>query len=239
MSELSKRRNKKEHFHGETLMLMAALRILWAAGMNGWIAAMFLITWLRPNTFGPLTVHHLTFVMLMEFIVVHASGFLGAMAARDEPRWRRAAMFAGLTAFYMIFAAGFAAMYGGWWPLWAFWGLLSSRFPTVVLRPPDLRGQAVLIVNWAAMMVLYLGGIFLTAIISIPPLGVTAAVIEAQHFKDKGLWPEEPYRVMAFGALYFSGLTLLAIVNEALAVRSARKQVFQESLRKAGARQDS
>ncbi len=200
--------------------------------MNAWIAAMFLITWFHPGTFGPLTVHHLTFVMLMEFIVVHASGFLGAMAARDEPRWRRAAMFGGLAAFYMIFAAGFAAMYGGLWPLWAFWGLMSSRFPTVVLRPPNYREQSILIVNWAVMVAMYLGGIFLTAVVSIPPLGVTAAVIEAQHFKDKGLWPEEPYRVMAFGTLYFAGLAVLAVVNEGFAVRRARTQETPESVRK-------
>jgi hypothetical protein len=76
--------------------------------------------------------------------------------------------------------------------------------------------------NWAAMVVLYLVGIFLTAVVAIPRYGVTAEVIAAQHFKDKGLWPEEPYRVMAFGALYFSGLALLAVVNEWFAIRRAR-----------------
>ena len=207
---------------------MAAVRIIWAAGMNGWIAAMFLITWFRPNTFGPLTVHHLTFVMLMEFIVVHATGFLGAVAARDNPRWQRALMFSGLGAFYMIFAAAFAVVYGGWWPLWAFWGLMASRFPTVVLRPPDAQGQNALIVNWAGMMVLYLGGIFLTAIAPIPAFGVTAAVIEAQHFTDKGIWPEEPYRVMAFGTLYFAGLTFLAVTNEWVSLKSANRQAPRE-----------
>jgi hypothetical protein len=194
--------------------MMTAIRILWAAGLNGWIAAMFLITWFRPDTFGPLTVHHLTFLMLMEFLVVHASGFLGAIAAKDEPRWGRAVMFGGLGAFYMIFAVGFAFMYGGWWPLWAFWGLLLSRFPTVVLRPPDLRGQAALMANWAAMTGLYLGGTFLTAVFPIPRFGVTRDVIEAQHFTGTGLWPDEPYRVMAFGAIYFLGLVVVAVVNE-------------------------
>lgn len=224
-----KRADRKDSFNDETHALMTAVRILWAAGMNGWIAAMFLITWFRPNTFGPLTVHHLTFVMLMEFIVVHASGFLGAMAARDEPRWRRAAMFAGLTAFYMIFAAAFAAMYGGWWPMWAFWGLMLSRFPTVVLRPPDQREQGVMMANWAAMVVLYLGGIFLTAILPVFAFGVTPEIIEAQHFKDKGLWPEEPYRCMAFGAFYFSGLAVLAVLNEWGSAVRARRKLPRES----------
>ncbi len=203
---------------------MSVVRLLWAGGMNAWIAAMFFITWFYPNTFGPLTVHHLTFVMLMEFIVVHASGFFGALAARDESRASRAGMFAALTALYTLFAAAFAAMYGGWWPLWAFWGLIMSRFPTVVLRPPDRDGQAALMMNWAAMTVLYLFGAFGTSALPVPPFGVTAAVIAAQHFKDKGLWPEEPYRVMAFGSIYFTGLTLVAVLNEWFVLKAARNR---------------
>ncbi len=211
--------DNKESDSGETHALKTIARILWAAGMNAWIAAMFFITWFYPNTFGTLTVHHLTFVMLMEFIVVHASGFLGAIAARDESKGSRAGIFAALGAFYTIFAAGFAAMYGGWWPLWAFWGLLLSRFPTVVLRPPGWREQRILMINWAAMVVLYLFGAVGTSALPVPSFGVTQAVIEAQHFKDKGLWPEEPYRVMAFGALYFAGLTAIAVINELVAQR--------------------
>lgn len=194
--------------------LVFTVRILWAAGMNAWIAAMFLVTWFRPFTFGPLTVHHLMFVMLVEFLVVHSSGFLGAIAARDESRRGRAAMFAGLMAFYMLFAAAFSFAYGGWWPMLAFWGLMLSRFPTVVLRPPDRSGQAVLMINWAAMTVLYLFGAVITSALPMPAFGITQAVIDAQHFKDKGLWPEEPYRVIAFGSAYFLGLTVLAVVNE-------------------------
>jgi hypothetical protein len=200
--------------------LKVLFRILWAVGTNAWIAAMFLITWFRPNTFGPLTVHHLTFVMLMEFIVVHATGFLGAISARDESVKYRAAMFVGLMSFYMLFAAGFAAMYGGWWPIWAFWGLILSRFPTVVLRPPDMQGQNVLIVNWAMMVMLYLGGALLTAVPDVSPIGITPDVIAAQHFDTGGLWPEQPYRVMAFGTFYFTGLGVLGAINEIISIRS-------------------
>jgi len=204
-------------------MIGTLVRVLWAGGMNAWIAAMFLITWFRPDTFGPLTVHHLTFVMIMEFLVVHSAGFMGAIAARDMPRRERLAIFSGLTLFYTLFAAGFSAMYGGWWPMWAFWGLIASRFPTVVLRPPSQRGQALLIMNWAGMVVLYLFGVLITAVADVPQFGVTDAVIAAQHFEAKGVWPEEPYRVMAFGGLYFAGLTVLAVVTEVIESKRSRK----------------
>ncbi len=216
-------------------MLTAVLRILWAGGLNAWIAGMFFITWFYPYAFGPLTVHHLTFVMLMEFLVVHSSGFMGAIAARDATRRSRLLLFSGLTALYTMFAASFAAMYGGWWPMWAFWGLIMSRFPTVVLRPPDFQGQSVIIANWAAMVVLYLGGTAVTAIADIPQFGVTKEVIESQHFSGGGLWPEEPYRVMAFGGLYFSGLTLLAVINEGYSIVHARKREASEKGRPAEA----
>lgn len=205
-------------------VIRVAGRLLSSAGMSLWLAAMFLITWVRPNTFGELTVHHLLFVMLLEFLIVHCSGFMGAIAARDETRRQRLFMFSILIAFYALFAAGFSAMYGGWWPLLAFLGLGMSKFSTVVLRPPDMRGQNVLIVNWAAMTCLYLGGVFLTAVVSVPALGVTKDVITAQNFDTGGLWLEEPHRVLAFGVFYFTGLAILACINEIVAMVMSRNR---------------
>ena len=187
----------------------------------------FLITWIAPDTFGAKMVHHLTFVMILEFIVVHSSGFMGGLASREATPWIRAAQFAGLTAIYTLFALGFSAMYGALWPLLAFWALMLSRFPTVVLRPPDFRGQFVLMANWAAMAVLYLVGAGITATAVIPHLGVTPEVIAAQEFGTGGLWPEEPYRVLAFGTFYFSGLAVVAVVNEVAAFAVARRNALK------------
>ena len=57
--------------------------------------------------------------------------------------------------------------------------MMRSR--PVVLRPPDFRGQFVLMANWAAMAVLYLVGAGITATAVIPQLGVTPEVIAAQE----------------------------------------------------------
>ena len=202
--------------------LSLTLRLVWSAGLDVWFACLFLITWIRPYTFGERTVHHLTFVMLLEFIVVHASGFLGAVANRDEPGWRRGLMFLGLFLFYNIFAGSFALMYGGWWPMLFFWCLMLSRFPAIVLRPPDAHGQMWLMANWAAMTALYIFGVMITVIPPVPVLGVTPEVIETQNFGMEGVWPEEPYRVLAFGTFYFTGLAIVAVINEVIAYRSPK-----------------
>ncbi|HPO12077.1 MAG TPA: hypothetical protein PLI09_01425 [Candidatus Hydrogenedentes bacterium] len=198
-------------------ILKALARLAGSAGFDFGLAAVFLITWTAPNTFGALSVHHLVFVMLLEFLVVHSTGFLGAIAARDSSLRQRVLMFSGLMVFYLLMAGGFSALYGGWWPLWAFMGLTLSKIPSVVLHPPDFEGQTVLMANWAAMTVLYLGGAAVTVMMPVPAWGVTKEIIAAQHFGIGGIWPDEPYRVMAFGALYFTGLGLLAIINELIA----------------------
>lgn len=199
-------------------------RLLWSAGSDFWIASTFLLVWAKPGVLGQYSVRHFTFVMLIEFLVVHSTGFLGAIAAKDESGKYRLGMFTLLLALYSLFAAAFSAMYGGWWPLAAFLALTLSKFPTVVLQPPDLRGQDALITNWAAMTALYLGGAAFTAIYKIPAWGVTPEVIAAQDFGIGGLWPEEPYRPLAFGAVYFSGLGLVAMANEILGLIIRRKR---------------
>lgn len=82
---------------------------------------------------------------------------------------QRALVFGGLAVFYCLFAGAFCASYGGIWPLIAFVYLFFSKIPNVVLRPPDAQGQNLLIMNWAAMTMLYLGGVFVTVVFPIPP----------------------------------------------------------------------
>lgn len=190
------------------------LRILFSVGSDLALAGTFLITWIAPSTFGERTVHHLTFLMLLEFLVVHATGFLGAVGAKDESQTHRALMTAGLLAFYLCFAGAFSVIYGGWWPLIAFLMLFLGKLPNVVFHPPGFDGQMIVMSNWAAMTALYLFGAAATLIYEVPPLGVTPEVIAAQAFGVGGEWPEQPFRVMAFGTIYFTGMALVSLVTE-------------------------
>lgn len=204
--------------------LKLAGRMLWSAGPDFALAATFLITWIAPYTFGERSVHRFTFLMLLEFLVVHSTGFLGAISVLDNPLKTRIMMYAGLVAMYCLFAAGFCAMYGGPWPLFAFLILTLSKFPNIVLRPPDSDGQFIVMGNWAAMTALYLFGALLTLEQPIPPLGVTPEVIAAQQFGVGGEWPEQPYRVMAFGAFYFTGLGIISILTEIIPFMRGRRK---------------
>lgn len=212
-------------------------RIAIASGTDLAIAASFLITWIRPYTFDERAVHKLTFLMLVEFLVVHSTGFFTAFSSVDsmmafgssgenaerKARWRRALALGGLLMFYLLFCAGFSVSYGSAWPIVAFLGVSLPRFPALIRSGLGLdemfRGMA----TWAAMTAMYLGAAALTVIGNVPPLGVTPEVIAAQQFGVGGVWPEQPYRALAFGAIYFTGMAILGGITELLDERRYRR----------------
>jgi hypothetical protein len=206
-------------------------RLLITAGTDLAIAASFLITWIRPYALDERAVHKLTFVMLVEFLVVHSTGFFTAFSSHDpfdpgnesKARRKRALALGGLTLFYLLFAWGFSASYGSAWPIVAFLGVSLPRFPALIRsglgESETFRGMA----TWAAMTALYLAGVGITAAANIPALGITPDVVASQKFGIGGLWPEEPYRAIAFGAFYFTGLAVIAVVSELLDQRRDRK----------------
>ncbi|MGQ0646575.1 MAG: hypothetical protein ACT4P7_03330 [Gemmatimonadaceae bacterium] len=87
--------------------------------------------------------------------------------------------------------------------------------------PPNLRGESLANASllrsvwrpcaqatylgscWIVGGLAYLFGVFFAVIAPIPPFGVTADVIRAQPFTTGGLFPEQPHRALAFGAIYF------------------------------------
>ena len=56
-----------------------------------------------------------------------------------------------------------------------------------------------------------------------------AEVIASQEFSVGGEWPEQPYRVMALGALYFTGLGLFAIISEIWGALARKKKGARDS----------
>lgn len=170
-------------------------------------AGAFLVTWIAPTTFGVQTVKRLMLVMLLEFIVVHSAAFMGIVALAPASRARRAAGILGFGAFYALFAAAMGLGFHSWWPVVAFAGLTANRLLGVLFgQVPDAEQQGFIRTGWAASVVCYVGGCFLTVLLPVPALGVTPAVVAAQHFSASGLWIAEPQRVLAFGVVYF-GLT--------------------------------
>jgi hypothetical protein len=170
-------------------------------------AGVFLVTWIRPSTFGPFMVKWLLVVMMVEFIIVHASGFMGVVATGPSSRAARVFLLSVLGAFYTLFAGGASLVFRSWWPITAFWGQTLNRMLGVILgQATDAEQRDLVMSGWAAAVTFYLGGCFATILLPIPRLGITPEVVAAQRIPGGGLWVDHPEKVIAFGVIYF-GLT--------------------------------
>jgi hypothetical protein len=169
------------------------------------LAAVACITWVSPATLGEEKVAWFLGLMLLEFIVVHSAAFLGAIALSDAPRSRRLVQALGLSAFYTLFAAGFALGMKHWWPLAAFWGLTVNRLLGIALgQAPRGKERELMQAGWAAGAMAYLFGAFVTVLAPLPAFGVRPEMLGAAGEDSSGLWIDEPHRVVAFAMVYFT-----------------------------------
>jgi hypothetical protein len=188
------------------------IRSAFAALPDFAIAAAAIITWRDPSRLGESWVPWFLTLMLLEFIVVHSSAFLGTVAFSDQTRTKRLTQALGLTAFYTLFAAAFAWSAGSWWPVWAFWGLTANRLLGIIFgAAPTGAERDYAAVSWASGVACYLFGAFATILLPLPRLGVRSSMLGKMGEDSGGLWVEEPHRVVAFAAIYFTlvGLTTL------------------------------
>ncbi|KPK58411.1 MAG: hypothetical protein AMK73_09320 [Planctomycetes bacterium SM23_32] len=185
-----------------------------AAAPDFVLAAAFLLTWVAPTTLGQQAVRRLMNVIELEFIVVHATGALGAIAVSGMTRSMKVTMFSGLAVVYFFFVGAISKMSGSVWPLVSFYGLMFAKLPAVVFGMRQAEGKKGALLWWPVMAVAYVMGAFVTAFLPLPRLGITAQVIAAQGFVNEGgIWVDEPQRVMAFGFLYFVVLGFYALTS--------------------------
>ncbi len=173
------------------------------------LAGFFAVTWLAPYAFGTHALERLELIMLMEFIIVHSSAFLAFAMTAPRRRITRLGAVIGLGLFYTMFVGSFALSFHTWSPLVSFRALLVNRMLSVVMGPAPREGDLdFIVVGWATAVACYLGFVFLTSIASVPRLGITDAVQAAQPVAGGGLWAEQPWRVAAFGALYYTTIAI-------------------------------
>lgn len=170
-------------------------------------ATIFLITWIAPSTLGESSVRNLMLIMLLEFLVVHSSGFFGGIVFSDEiPRFKRTLSILALGAIYLIFAAGFSYAFSVWWPalamLWLLLGKISAIWFAPVTREKERTRQMTF---WGVSAVIYIIGIFATTLLPMPEFGVTGSG-SAYNIPGEGLWVDYPNKVIGFGTLYFAAL---------------------------------
>lgn len=177
------------------------------------LAAFFLTVWLDPFRFGEGMVGTLLLVMILEFIIVHASGFMAVIIFGQSSRLKKILLLGGLGLVESIFVAGFCLSFGAWWPMASFWGLTVNRMLAVLLNPADGAGPGMFLGSqWAMSIVFYLGGTFLTLMAPVPALGMTQEVYPRLGLTGGGIWIEEPHRVVAFGVIYFAAQGLWGMI---------------------------
>jgi hypothetical protein len=184
--------------------------------------AFFLVVWWNPLVFGPLSVRTAMLTMLLEFYLVHATGFFTGFAnGTDLPKWKKIGALLGLSLFYLLMIGAFARSFGQWWPLVAFGWLLAGKIAWIWANPQgDEDAMFRQMAAWAGSVALFLAGVLYTCIADIPRWGMTPALQPSfgLDMASDGLWESQPHRVVAFGALYF-GATFVAKVLLALVDR--------------------
>jgi hypothetical protein len=192
------------------------------------LAAVCCYTWLHPMAFDPMLVKRLTALTLLEFIIVHSAPFAGLVALSDLKTIPKTGALLGLGAFYMLFAWGFAVSFDSNWPMVAFFALMLNRLLPVFLGAvPSNAQKAYMASCWIIGAMAYLGTVAAAATLSIPPLGITPEVIAAQHFTTGGLWPEQPYRPLFMGTVYYAIVGTWEIVGmRAVTRRALRRGTF-------------
>jgi hypothetical protein len=172
----------------------------------------YLVAWIAPRSLETGFVKLLVLGMLVEFLVIHSSAFLGAVVYGRARRFQRTLGVLGFGAIYLLFAGAFALAFQSKAPLVTFGWLLGSRLLTVWVdrKTPEAEHRRQLGL-WGASVALYIVLAILTAILPVPRFGLDEAVVATLGLPGSGAWIEHPQKVMAFGALYFGSLAALEL----------------------------
>ena len=165
------------------------------------LAVGFLVTWLQPRWLGVDMLPYAVLTMAMEFIVIHSSAFMGAVALSNASRATRTARIVGLGVFYSVFVAGFSLIFRTWAPTIAFWSLTANRLATVLFHDED--EQARIGATWALSFLTYFIWVVVPLVLPLPRLGVTDAVLAEAAIPSEGAWVDAPEKALVSGAGYF------------------------------------
>jgi hypothetical protein len=168
----------------------------------------FMVLWIAPLHFGAESVRNGMLIMLVEFVLVHATGFIGVIVLEAAgSRLKVVGVVLGFALFYLVFIAAWSYIFEQWWPFLAFGWLLLGKFSHAM--NPDMNSPSrrqTMQSDWVNAGVTYVIGVFITSILPVPQFGIDSAVIAQLHLPGSGVWVEQPQKVIAFGVLYFGAL---------------------------------
>jgi hypothetical protein len=179
------------------------------------MGAAFLATWIDPYALGDGMLPYLLLVMLLEFIIIHSSAFIGNIMYGDLSKNKKITLMLGFFGFYILFVLAFSFGFGEWWPIVAFTGLMLNRMLSVLVgNLPEGEERERVRSMWAVNVFCYIVGVFATIMLPIPAMGITPEAISNSGLTGEGIWIEEPYRLAAFGFLYFTAVGFFELMIE-------------------------
>lgn len=180
-----------------------------------------LCTWVAPQAMPAGTAGGVLLLVLLEFIVVHSSAFMGMQLVTPGPAGRRVLTVLGFGLFYSLFVGAFSLAFHAWWPLVSFWLLTLNRLTPILLgRAPAGGEREHLQRTWAGNAICYIAAVFVTLVLPLPALGMTPERVAALHLPGRGIWVSQPWRVTAAAALYY-GLVAWLEATDYRAIRTA------------------
>ena len=182
----------------------------WLAALPDAVTAgFFLLLWLVPQWLWADALRTGLLMMLVEFILVHATGFLGSMAmVNADDTGRRLKPILLFACFYLLFIAAWSWSFQAWWPLLAFAWLVAGKLVLAWQPLADADKAERLRSEWGISVLAYLGGVFITMLLPLPRLGLSGTVVAAADLPGSGEWVDKPHTVVAFGLLYFGVLAI-------------------------------
>ncbi|MEO6227829.1 MAG: hypothetical protein ABIO61_08275 [Thermomonas sp.] len=163
------------------------------------------IVWISPFTFGQDAVKTVVLMTLMEFLIVHGTGFFTGIAFSDSipPRKRLLGM-AGMLCFYGVFVAAWAYTFKAWWPVWVFAWLVIGKAMWIFINPRDRAAEKDRQIKaWAFSTAAYLVAVFMGLMLPLPELGITSALQPQLGLSGSGEWVEHPHVAVASMAIYY------------------------------------
>ncbi|HEY9032538.1 MAG TPA: hypothetical protein VIN71_01235 [Pseudomonadales bacterium] len=196
------------------LLLTTAARrgLCLSAGWHVLLAAVFLLVWLKPGSLAAQDVKQLIGIMLVEFLVIHASPMLGGLLLGAGSRRDKGKAIAGLALLYGLLALGFALSLGSLWPLLVIAVMMAEKLSALFAGQPDQTTRTEMQFFWGMSALWYLLSVMITVFLPMPRLGITPAVIREQAFATTGHWVSQPQSALAAGVLYFLLLALTCAV---------------------------
>jgi hypothetical protein len=147
----------------------------------------------------------MVFVMIMEFIVIHSAGFMGAILVGDTARSTKIKAMLWFGAFYMLFFIAFAITLKTWWPMLAFLVLMVNRLFSIVFNDKLSMSQKSMVMReWAIALTFYILCVAATLIVPVDPMGAYGALSTG----GTGEWELRPYKALAAGVFYFALMSI-------------------------------